>query len=327
VTTSALFRLGDAILEAQRGGGTPRRYTAIMSDGVLALMLEDVAWHQRRARWLTVAAFIALGVGVFPMVRLGVALRSSPTAEDPWGPLDAFVIIAGVLLWAASIVWFSGARRHARVAAALAVRQLVDKEGARVRLTRVAGEAASPARLQRVVERRGWRVIPIDELEERDRLAQLFIAARNRPGTRRERVDRFGPDVASRYARVVLVRSVVLGVLIAVCAAAGVVGAAAIIAGGSERHTIVTTAVVIIFTVIAVSPIVGLLLRRSPAGLLHLGESLLPHLRPLDPALTRTQVAAMLRKPRLYDVWHGLHSKDAEGSGHEDSDPSPAPTP
>ncbi len=240
-------------------------------------MLEDVGWHQRRARWLTVAAFIALGAGIVPMIRLVVGLSSSPTAEDPWGPLDAFVILAGVLLWAATIVCFSASRRHTRVAAALAVRQLVEEHGARVRLARVAEEAASPARLGRVVEQRGWRVIPVDELEERDRLAQLFIAARSRPGTRRERVDRFGRHVASRYARVVFVRSLTLGALIAVSAVAGTAGVAAIIAGGSARHATVTTAVVIIFTVIAVSPIVGVLLRRSPAGLLHRGGRAIAH--------------------------------------------------
>ncbi|MBO1740479.1 hypothetical protein [Leifsonia sp. TF02-11] len=281
--------------------------------GALALLLEDVGWHQRRARCLTVAAFTSLGVGVFPLIRLAVGLRSSPTEQDPWGPLDAFVILAGILLWAGAIAGFSAARRHARVAAALAVRQLVDEQGARVRLGRAAGEAASPARLRRLVERRGWRVIPVDELDERNRLAQLFIAARNRPGTRRERIDRFGPAVASRYARVVIVRNVVLGVLIAVCAAAGIVGVAALVAPGPSTHTMVTTAVVTLFTVMLLSPIVGVLLRRSPVGLLHLADTLLPQLLPRDAAITRMQVAAMLRKPRLYDVWHGLHSVDASG--------------
>jgi len=283
-----------------------------MSDaGPLALLLEDVSWHQRRARWMTVAAFTGLAIGVFPLIRLAVGLRSSPTEEDPWGPLDAFVILAGILLWAGAIAGFFGARRHARVAAALAVRQLVDEHGAWVRLGRAAGEAASPARLRRMVERRGWRVIPVDGMDERNRLAQLFIAARNRPGTRRERVDRFGPEVASRYARVVIAGNVVLGVLIAVCATAGAVGVAALIAPGPATHSMVTTAVVTLFAVILLSPIVGALLRRSPVGLLHLADTLLPQLRHRDAGITRTQVAAMLRKPRLYDVWHGLHSADA----------------
>lgn len=77
----------------------------------LASLLPDVDWHQRRAYRQTVLAFVALGVGIVPMMRLAVGLRSSPTAEDPWGPVDAAVIVAGMLLWAASFVLYSAARR------------------------------------------------------------------------------------------------------------------------------------------------------------------------------------------------------------------------
>lgn len=278
------------------------------SGGALALLLDDVGWHQRRARRLSVAASLALAAGVIPMIRLVVGLRSSPTTEDPWGPVDAVLIVAGILLWSAALAGFSGARRHTRVALALAARQLVDEHGARADLGPRTGEAASPTGLARLVERRGWRVVPVDELDERDRLAQLFIAARNRPGSSSERAERFGPQVASRYARVVLVRWLVASVLFAVCAGAAVVGVAGIVAGGSARQPLVTSAVIILFAVIAVSPVIGLVLRRSPAGLLGLAGTLLPQLRAQDPTLDRAQVAAMVRKPRLYDVWLGLRS-------------------
>lgn len=274
-------------------------------DDPLASLLEDVGWHLRRARDLTVLAFVALAAGVVPMMRLMVGLRSSPTAEDPWGPLDAAVIVAGVLLWVASLVSFSTARRHTRVAAALASWQLVDARGARVR------NASRARELRRQVERGEWRVVPVDELQETARLAQLLIAARNRPGSRNERVERFGPQVASRYARTVAAWRVALGTLITVSIGAMAMGVAAIISGGTGREALVTTAVLILFAVIVVSPVVAAVLRRSPVGLLRLADPLITPLQAQDPSLTRAQVAAMLRKPRLYDVWLGVRGRDA----------------
>jgi len=271
----------------------------------LASLLEDVRWHLRHARDLTVLAFVTLAAGVVPMMRLVVGLRSSPTAEDPWGPLDAAVIVAGVLLWILSIVSFSAARRHTRVAATLASWQLVDARGVRVR------NASRGRELRRQVERGEWGVVPVDELQETARLAQLLIAARKRPGSRNERVERFGPQVASRYARAVAAWRVALGAFIAVSIGAMAMGVAAIISGGTGRQVLVTTAVLILFAVIVVSPVVAAVLRRSPVGLLRLADPLMTPLQAQDPSLTRAQVAAMLRKPRLYDVWLGVRGRDA----------------
>jgi len=280
--------------------------TAAVPD--LALLLDDVGWHQRRASRQTVLAFVALGAGIVPMMRLVVGLRSSPTSEDPWGPIDGVVIVAGLLLWCAAAVSFSGARRHARLAAVLASCQVVDERGARVR-------NASRARiLRRQVESGAWRVIPVDDLLDRDRYFQLLIAARNRPGSRHERIQRFGGQLASRYERAVVIRRLALGVLIAVAIGAMVLGVVAIVAGGTGRHALVTTAVATLFAVIAVSPVVGILLRRSPVGLLHLADPLFMRLRGQDPRLTRGQVAAMLRKPRLYDVWLGVRVRSDDAS-------------
>lgn len=272
----------------------------------LASLLPDVGWHQRRAYRQTVLAFVALGVGIVPMMRLAVGLRSSPTAEDPWGPVDAAVIVTGLLLWAASFVSYSAARRHARVAAALASWQLVDERGARVR------NASRAGALRREVDRGAWRVIPLDDLGDRDRLVQLLIAARNRPGSRGERSERFGPRIASRYARAVVIRRLSLALLIAISVGATVIGVVAIIAGGTARQSRVATSVGILFAVIAVSPVVGVVLRRSPLGLLRQADALLPRLRERDPRLTSAQVAAMLRKPRLYDVWLGTRGRDTD---------------
>lgn len=155
-------------------------------------------------------------------------------------------------------------------------------------------------------------MIPLDDLGERDRLVQLLIAARNRPGSRGERSERFGPQVASRYARAVVIRRVALTLLIAISVGAAVIGVVAIIAGGTARQSLVATSVGILFAVIAVSPVVGVVLRRSPVGLLRQADPLLPRLRERDPGLTRAHVAAMLRKPRLYDVWLGTRGRDTD---------------
>lgn len=282
--------------------------TAAVPD--VALLLDDVGWHQGRASRQAVLAFVALGAGIVPMMRLVVGLRSSPTAEDPWGPIDGVVIVAGLLLWCAAAVSFSAARRHARLAAVLASCQVVDGRGARVR------DASRARILRRQVESGAWRVIPVDALLDRDRYFQLLIAARNRPGSRHERIQRFGRRLASRYARAVVVRRLALGVLIAVEIGATVLGVVGIFAGGTGRHALVTTAVATLFAVLAVSPVVGILLRRSPVGLLHLADPLFVRLREQDPRLTRVQVAAMLRKPRLYDVWLGVRVRsDDESDG------------
>lgn len=282
--------------------------TAAVPD--VALLLDDVGWHQGRASRQAVLAFVALGAGIVPMMRLVVGLRSSPTAEDPWGPIDGVVIVAGLLLWCAAAVSFSAARRHARLAAVLASCQVVDGRGARVR------DASRARILRRQVESGAWRVIPVDALLDRDRYFQLLIAARNRPGSRHERIQRFGRRLASRYARAVVVRRLALGVLIAVEIGATVLGVVGIFAGGTGRHALVTTAVATLFAVLAVSPVVGILLRRSPVGLLHLADPLFVRLREQDPRLTRGQVAAMLRKPRLYDVWLGVRVRsDDESDG------------
>ncbi len=279
--------------------------TAAVRD--VSLLLDDVGWHQRRASRQTVLTFVALGAGIVPMMRLVVGMRSSPTAEDPWDPIDGVVIVAGLLLWCAAAASFSGARRHARLAAVLASCQVVDLRGARVR------DASGTRALRRQVESGAWRVIPVDGLLDRDRYIQLLIAARNRPGSRHERIERFGGQLASGYARTVVIQRLALGVLITVAIGAMVLGVVAIVAGGTGRHALVTTAVSILFAVIAVSPVVGILLRRSPVGLLHLADPLFIRLREQDPRLTRGQVAAMLRKPRLYDVWLGclLYTSDA----------------
>lgn len=282
--------------------------TAAVPD--VALLLDDVGWHQGRASRQAVLAFVALGAGIVPMMRLVVGLRSSPTAEDPWGPIDGVVIVAGLLLWCAAAVSFSAARRHARLAAVLASCQVVDGRGARVR------DASRARILRRQVESGAWRVIPVDALLDRDRYFQLLIAARNRPGSRHERIQRFGRQLASRYGRAVVIRRLALGVLIAVAIGATVLGVVGIVAGGTGRHALVTTAVATLFAVLAVSPVVGILLRRSPVGLLHLADPLFVRLREQDPRLTRGQVAAMLRKPRLYDVWLGVRVRsDDESDG------------
>lgn len=282
--------------------------TAAVPD--VALLLDDVGWHQGRASRQAVLAFVALGAGIVPMMRLVVGLRSWPAAEDPWGPIDGVVIVAGLLLWCAAAVSFSAARRHARLAAVLASCQVVDGRGARVR------DASRARILRRQVESGAWRVIPVDALLDRDRYFQLLIAARNRPGSRHERIQRFGRRLASRYARAVVVRRLALGVLIAVEIGATVLGVVGIFAGGTGRHALVTTAVATLFAVLAVSPVVGILLRRSPVGLLHLADPLFVRLREQDPRLTRGQVAAMLRKPRLYDVWLGVRVRsDDESDG------------
>ena len=280
--------------------------TAAVPD--LALLVDDVGWHQRRASRQTVLAYVALGAGIVPMMRLVVGLRSSPTAEDPWGPIDGLVIVAGLLLWCAAAFSFSAARRHARLAAVLASCQVVDERGARVR------DASRARVLRRQVESGAWRVIPVDGLPDRVRYLQLLIAARNRPGSRHERIQRFGGRLASGYARAVVIRRLTLGALIAVAIGAMVLGVVAIVAGGAGRHALVTTAVATLFAVIAVSPVVGILLRRSPVGLLHLADPLFVRLREQDPRLTRGQVAAMLRKPRLYDVWLGVRVRSDDES-------------
>lgn len=214
----------------------------------------------------------------------------------------------------AAAVSFSAARRHARLAAVLASCQVVDQRGARVR------DASGTRVLRRQVESGAWRVIPVDGLLYRDRYFQLLIAARNRPGSRHERIERFGEQLASGYARAVVIQRLALGVLITVAIGAMVLGVVASVAGGTGRHALLTTAVSILFAVIAVSPVVGILLRRSPVGLLHLADPLFIRLREQDPRLTRGQVAAMLRKPRLYDVWLGVRARSGDESNGDGSE-------
>ncbi|OZB89845.1 MAG: hypothetical protein B7X41_00625, partial [Microbacterium sp. 14-71-5] len=83
----------------------PPRLAGTASIGV-HLLIEDVSWHQRAARRATGWACTALLVGSPMIGRLLIGLQADWHEVDPWGPLDAVVILSGLLCWGGAIWLF-----------------------------------------------------------------------------------------------------------------------------------------------------------------------------------------------------------------------------
>ncbi|MGN8027154.1 hypothetical protein [Microbacterium sp. 22242] len=277
--------------------------------GDLVLLLPDVAWHQNRIRW-------ALAAGCFLLILAGPLLLgivdavrgtiADPGGEDPLGPLDVAVILGGVVCLATAFALFRSAAVHRRIAAVLVSWQAVDRCGRRVSERRLKRHIGSMVRLRRRLDREGERIVELSSVSDARRRWLLYLAARNMPGTRQERSERFGESVAVDYERAQRLRWTVA---ILSCLAVVCIGAIAMI--GYMRDRFVSSPYLIGREVLAfaviLSPVAGAVLRRSRLGLRPLVQRVLPELRTRDPEIDENLALALLVKPRLYEVWRELH--------------------
>jgi hypothetical protein len=269
------------------------------------LLLGDVAWHHKVARRMVVWACSTLVAGSPMIARLVIGLQAPWNEVDPWGPADAFVILGGILCWGTAVWLFARVAFHERIALEIARWQLRDMQGNRVsaiELRAVRGAAG----LRRWVARHHAFVIPIDALLPQDRRSQLLIAARGRLGTMKERRDSFGDELATAYERGVRRArrgAMLMGVADVVVWAAAV---GAVVEGGPSS-LLFWVAGASFLAMVVLALFVRLSVRRGPDGIFSLAASLLPALRSRDARLDVNSVAAMISKPRLYDLWAELH--------------------
>jgi hypothetical protein len=238
--------------------------------------------------------------------RLLIGLQADWHEVDPWGPLDAVVILSGLLCWGGAIWLFVRAEVHARMAVELAQWQIREADGTRVVAVELRGHARGARGLRRWIARRHAAVIPVTALAPRDRRTQLLIAARGRLGTDQERRASFGEGIAIGYAKGVRRARRAAAALAGAELIAGAAAVTGYVTGGGSSPLVRIGAAVFIVVVLS-SPIVGRATRRGPNGLRSLAARLLPSLQGRDARLDVDRVAAMIRKPRLYDLWAELH--------------------
>ncbi|MBS1905267.1 MAG: hypothetical protein JST33_01605 [Actinobacteria bacterium] len=238
--------------------------------------------------------------------RLLIGLQAARGEVDPWGPMDAFVIVGGLVCWSGAAWLLVRADVHARIAAEIAHWQIVDVHGNRVAANGLRVAARSARTLRRWLIRRRARVIPIAALAARDRRSQLLIAARGRLGTTVERRASFGEGIASRYAHTVRRLRRTAGAVIALEVSAGAIAIGGVVSGGGTSPFFRIGAAVFLLIVL-LSPIIGRTVRRGPDGLRALAAELLPSLQIRDTRLDLNRIAAMIVKPRLHDLWAELH--------------------
>lgn len=275
----------------------------------VSLLLDDVGWHQKRARRSTAWGWLLLVVGLPLMVRLviaGLAVRADPNAPDPWGPIDSLLIVGGIVCWSAALVLFRTTAVHRRATAALCYWQIFGADGRRLPVGMLRRRVASMPRLRSWLDRRHAFVVTPHSLPDAERRAQLFQAARSRTGTRQERADRFGEPIAIDFERVRMLRQ---GVAALICIALACVGAASVIGYVVDRTASIPYQVSrnVLMAAPLLIPFVGIGLSRSSTGFRPLAHRILPELRRRDGGADRNLALALLAKPRLYDVWAEMH--------------------
>ncbi|MFD6698352.1 MULTISPECIES: hypothetical protein [unclassified Microbacterium] len=270
------------------------------------VLLEDVEWHQRAARRAVGWACAGLLVGSPMIGRLLIGLQAARDEVDPWGPLDALIILAGLAFWGGAVWLLVRADVHGRTAVEIARWQIRDVDGSRVASIELHGRARGARGMRTWIAQRHATVVPIAALAPRDRGAQLLIAARSRPGTEQERRASFGEGIATGYAQGVRRARRTAAVLGGAELIVGGVAVAGFVWGGGSAALFRSSAVAFVVLVVS-SPIIGRAERGGPNGVRALAAGMLPSLRSRDGRLDVNQVAAMIRKPRLYDLWAELH--------------------
>ncbi len=275
----------------------------------LSLLLPDVAWYQRRAAQALLIAWILFALGLPMMIRLVVVIRATilnPHEEDPAGPIDAFVLLCGMVLEAIAVMLFHWASARRRTAAAVASWQVRGADGGRIAASALRRPISSMPRLRRWLDRRRASVVASSGLPDPERRMQLFLAARGRPGTRQERSDRFGESIAIDYERsLVLRRSVAVLISLAIICV-GVIAAIGYIVDRNASGPYQVGRLMLLALPVLI-PFVGVALRRSALGFGPVLARMMPVLRPRDGGIDRNTALAMLVKPRLHEIWTELH--------------------
>ncbi len=238
--------------------------------------------------------------------RILVGMSSPQSATDPWGPADAFVIVAAIA-GVVALLAFVRSARTARASAAHSAQVILRQANPGVTQEQIASVLQSTDRFDEWA--RTARIEPftgnaaaVDGSAEGARL----MFARSRRGTTALWKPRFG-DSLSRAFLATRIQAWIGMVLVVGAVALDAVALVAAVILYRERHPGPNAGLPALQIVLLVAFVVGwvlvLVARYGPRGRFAILDAVVPVLAARDPKVTRTMVGAMFARPYMYDLW------------------------